>query len=361
MASKIDPWGSGEVRIDEKLMKEFGLKRFDSKGLGSKHRFLSRNIIVAQRDFEVVKEHIIKKKPFIQMTGIASSGPLHLGHKVDIDAYLLMRELGARSRFGICDIDGYVSRPDSKVGSMSDAKRFSVEMVAHVMALGIPEEEIYVQSQKEPRYYEFAFELSKKITENSFRAIYGHVNPGKLSANLLQYADILHLQLKEYFGPMPSITGIGIEQDPHARACRDMAKRLPYGLKMPSFFYFMHQGGLQQGSKMSASEPDTAIFLDDDAKEVKRKINKAFSGGQDSVEKHRKLGGNPDIDKAYEILFYHHPDDKLVKDVYEKYKSGEMLTGELKKTCIDFLTSFLEEHQTKVKKNMPRAKKIVYG
>ncbi|MFP4656925.1 MAG: hypothetical protein ACLFNK_05105, partial [Candidatus Woesearchaeota archaeon] len=251
----IDPWGSGEVRIDEKLMKEFGLKRFDAGGIESTHRFLTRNIIVAQRDFEAVKERIIQKKPFIQMTGIASSGPLHIGHKVDVDAYLLLRELGATSRFGVCDIDGYISRPDSKVGSMKEAKKHSADMVAHLLALGVPKDDIYVQSRKDPRYYEFVLELSKKITENAFRAIYGHVDPGKLCANLLQYADILHLQLEEYFGPMPSITGIGVEQDPHARACRDMAKRLPYGLYAPSFFYFTHQRGLQEGSKMSASEP----------------------------------------------------------------------------------------------------------
>ena len=360
-SSVIDPWGSNEVKIDDKLMKDFGLKKFKIDNLDSKHRFLTRNIIVAQRDFEAVSDCIKNNKSFIQLTGIAASGPLHLGHKVDIDAFMLFNELGAKSKFAVCDIDGYVSRPDSKVPDMETAKKYSVDMVANLLALGIDKEDIYVQSRMNSRYYEFVFELSKKITENSFKAIYGHVNPGKLSANLLQYGDILHLQLKDFYGPMPSITGIGIEQDPHARACRDLAKRLPYNFKAPSFFYFTHQSGLQEGSKMSASEPDTAIFLNDSIKEIKRKINKSFSGGQDTVELHRKLGGNPDIDKAYEILFYHHPDDKLVKDVYNKYKKGEMLSGELKKICIEFLTNFLEKHQSLVAENMKLAQEIVYG
>ena len=103
------------------------------------------------------------------------------------------------------------------------------------------------------------------------------------------------------------------------------------------------------------------IWLEDAPNEIKRKINKAFSGGGESVELHRKLGGIPEKDKAYEILLYHHPDDNYVEEIYKKYKSGEMLTGELKKICIDFLTKFLIEHQEKVKKNKSIAKKMVFG
>lgn len=272
-----------------------------------------------------------------------------------------MRKLGAKSYFVVSDIDAYVSRPDSKIPNLDSAKKHAVDIVAHLLALGINKEEIYLQSKQKSRYYEFAFELSKKITENSFKAIYGHITPGKLAANLLQYADILHLQLEEFEGPMPTVTGIGIEQDPHARACRDLAKKLPYNLKIPSFFYFKHQGGLKQGAKMSASEPDTAIFLNDSLKEVKRKINRSFSGGQETIELHRKLGGNPDIDKAFEMMYFHCPDNALVNDLYQKYKSGELLSGEMKKTCIEFVNKFLFEHQTKVEKNIPLAEKMVYG
>lgn len=357
----IDPWGSKEIKIDEKLIREFGLKKFKKSEIPCNHHFFTRKIITVHRDFNIIKECIDNKKSFIQITGIASSGPLHMGHKVDIDAYLLFRSLGAKSFFVVSDIDAYVSRPDSKIPSLEVAKENAVNLVAHLLAFGIPKEEIYVQGRKEARYYEFAFEISKKITENAFKSIYGHMNLGKISSNLLQYSDILHLQLKEYFGPMPTITGIGVEQDPHARVCRDLARRLPYKLKLPSFFYFLHQSGLQKGNKMSASVPDTAIFLDDSPNQIKRKINKAFSGGRDSVELHRKLGGEPEKDKAYEILFYHHPDNDFVKEVYEKYKKGEMLTGELKKICIDFLTDFLSKHQEKVEKNKSIAKEIVFG
>ncbi len=357
----IDPWGSKDLKIDDKLIKEFGLKKFDSNSINFKHYLLERNIILAHRDFESILEAIKLKKQFIQLTGIASSGPLHLGHKLDIDVYLLFRALGAKSFFVVSDIDAYVSRPDSKVPSLQRAKEYAVELIAHILALGVPKEEIYIQGRKEPRYYEFAFEISKKITENEFKAVYGHLNIGKIAANLLQYSDILHLQLPEYFGPTPTLTGIGFEQDPHARLCRDLARKLPYNFNLPSFVYFSHQSGLQEGKKMSSSEPDTAIFLSDSKSEIKRKVNKAFSGGRDNVEEHRKFGGNPEIDKSYEILFYHNKNTKFIKRVYEEYKSGKMLSGELKKICSDFLIELLSEHQEKVKEYEKYAKEMVFG
>ena len=42
-------------------------------------------------------------------------------------------------------------------------------------------------------------------------------------------------------------------------------------------------------------------------------INKyAFSGGRDTIEEHRKLGGNTDVDVAYQYLtFFLEDDDKL--------------------------------------------------
>lgn len=354
--NEVDAWGSKEIKIDDKLIKEFGLKKFDKEEIPSDHYLFERGIILAHRDFMQIADAINNKKRFIQLTGIASSGPLHLGHKLDIDAYLLFRSLGAKSYFCVSDIDAYVSRPDSKVPSIKKAKEYAVELIAHLLALGVPKEEIYIQGNKEPRYYEFAFEVSKKITENEFKAVYGHLNIGKFAANLLQYSDILHWQLPEYYGPTPTITGIGFEQDPHARLCRDLARKLPYNLKLPSFFYFSHQSGLQEGKKMSSSEPDTAIFLSDTPSEIKRKINKAFSGGRDNIEEHRKLGGVPEKDRAYEILFYHNLDSNFVESIYSQYKSGKLLSGEMKKICISFTTELLSAHQ----KKMESYKKIAY-
>ena len=46
---------------------------------------------------------------------------------------------------------------------------------------------------------------------------------------------------------------------------------------------------------MSASDPMSAIFMTDTPKQVTKKINAAFSGGRETLEEHRKYGGNPDV------------------------------------------------------------------
>lgn len=355
MKNFIDPWGSLDIKDYSKMFKEFGLEKFSDKYKLDYHLF-RRNLIIAHRDFSKVYERIKKRKPFIQMTGIASSGKLHLGHKVDIDLFVFFKRF-SKSYFAVSDIDAYVSR--EKIKSLNEAKDYAVSNVADLLALGLSKKDIYVQSRKERRYYEFTFEISKKITRKTFEAIYGHLDLGKVSANLLQYADILHPQLKEYEGRIPSLTSIGLDQDPHAKAVRDIARRM--NMELPSFLYFLHQSGLQKGKKMSSSEPDTAIFLDDNEKEIKRKIAKTFTGGRDSLDEQKRLGGRPDICKVFELYKFHHPNDKFVQNIRKRCESGKLLCGDDKKICNEFLIKMLKNHQKKAKKVLKTAVKIVYG
>jgi tryptophanyl-tRNA synthetase len=106
--------------------------------------------------------------------------------------------------------------------------------------------------------------------------------------------------------------------------------------------------------KMSSSQPETAIYLSDDQKTVRSKIMKyAFSGGQDTVEKHRKLGGNPDVDVSFQWLYsLFEPDDGKIRAIEQDYRSGKMLSGELKGILVEKLNHFLERHQEAVGKAM---------
>jgi len=357
---KIDPWGSNSIENYEHVFKEFGLSSFPEKmrkRLG--HIFFERNIVIAHRGFEKVLERIEAGKKFINITGIASSGPYHLGHKADVDLFRFFKEKHAANYFCVCDLDAYSSR--EKIKTLGQAREIAVENTADALALGLSPNDIFVQSNRDKRYYSFAFELGKKITAKTFEAIYGHLDLGKVSANLLQYSDILHCHLPEYSGKMPSVTGIGLDQDPHARATRDIVKRLPYDLEVPSFVYFRHQSGLKEGTKMSASEPETAIFLSDKPKEAELKIKMAFTGGRPTVEEHRRLGGVLEIDKVYEMLLFHYPDSKKLNRIAEDFSSGKMLSSELKQVAIDFFSDFLERHQQKADENKKLAREIVMG
>jgi len=103
---------------------------------------------------------------------------------------------------------------------------------------------------------------------------------------------------------------------------------------------------------MSASNENETIYTIDSPEVVRKKINKyAFSGGQPDIEEHRKKGGNPDIDVSYQYLkIFFEPDDKKLEQIHDDYKSGKMLTGELKEILIEKINQFLTSHQQKREK-----------
>ena len=116
------------------------------------------------------------------------------------------------------------------------------------------------------------------------------------------------------------------------------------GLMQPSSTYHQFAVGMT-GGKMSSSMPETTIFLNDSMKTMEKKIKSSFSGGQPTVEEHRKKGGNPDIDVAYQYLryFFEENDNELEK-IREEYVSGKLLTGEIKSICIEKAESLMKEH-----------------
>ena len=116
------------------------------------------------------------------------------------------------------------------------------------------------------------------------------------------------------------------------------------GLMQPSSTYHQFAVGMT-GGKMSSSMPETTIFLNDSMKTIEKKIKSAGSGGQPTVEEHRKNGGNPDIDVAYQYLryFFEENDNELEK-IREEYVSGKLLTGEIKSICVEKAESWMKEH-----------------
>lgn len=130
---------------------------------------------------------------------------------------------------------------------------------------------------------------------------------------------------------------------------RDVAPRLgfPKPALMHSTFFPALQGAK---SKMSASDPNSAIFLTDTPKQIKTKINKhAFSGGRVTVEEHREFGGNTDVDVSYQLLKFFLTDDDELEKIRIAYTKGELLSGEIKKLATETLTPIVVEHQLKRK------------
>lgn len=93
---------------------------------------------------------------------------------------------------------------------------------------------------------------------------------------------------------------------------------------------------------MSSSDPTSTIFLTDTAKEIANKIKKhAFSGGQVDLETHRKLGADIDIDVSIAYLEFFLESDEQLNEIKTNYKSGKMLTSEVKQILIEVLQNLI--------------------
>lgn len=115
------------------------------------------------------------------------------------------------------------------------------------------------------------------------------------------------------------------------------------GLLQPSSTYHRFAVGMT-GGKMSSSKPETTIFLNEDLKKMEKKFKRSFSGGQSTVEEHRRLGGNPDIDVAFQYLkFFFEEDDAALEEVRRGYVAGDILSGELKMMTIEKARDWLTE------------------
>lgn len=86
---------------------------------------------------------------------------------------------------------------------------------------------------------------------------------------------------------------------------------------------------------MSASNPNSAVYLTDSAAQIKNKINRhAFSGGGDTAELHAKNGGNCAVDVPFQYLRFFLEDDEELAEIEREYTAGRMSTSELKAKTI---------------------------
>lgn len=368
MAEKftVTPW-EVKGKIDyQKLIKDFGVSPMpDLPPIFNNNFLFRRKKIFAHRDFERILDAVRTKKPFVMMTGFMPTGKFHIGHAILAKQIIFYQKLGAKLYIAVADVEAYNARGQN----LEESRKNAIDdYITNYIALGLKKKncEIYFQSnrskdgRKAGAYYKLQNLLARHVTFNEFRAVYGDISPAKMICGLLQAADMLHPQLKEFEGPMPVVVPVGIDQDPHIRLARDVVSRFStYNFIQLSSTYHVFVPGLG-GGKMSSSDPTSFIALTDDERTVENKVNKyAFSGGQPTIEEHRKKGGNPDVDVCYQWLTFFEEDDKKLRKIHDDYKSGKMLTGELKQILIDKLNAFLREHQKKRERAKSKINKFI--
>lgn len=352
----ITPWEvSSELRETDydRIANEFGAKLIDDsmiarieKLAGEVHPFLRHRIFFSHRDLDVALDGYEKGEKFHLYTGRGPSGKMHLGHLLPfVFTRWLQERFDADLIIQITDDEKYLFR---NVGE-KELEKYTRENVLDILSVGFTPERthVLVDSKNAGLLYNNAIKVSRHITASSVKAVFGFSdsdNIGKYFFTSIQSVPAFIVSALSGRN-VRCLIPYAIDQDPHFKLSRDVLPKLGY--YKPSSIISKFIPSLKGGGKMSSSDTTTGIYLDDDARTVRKKLMKyAFSGGRDTAEEQRKYGANPDVDFAFNVYRMLEKDVGKVASVYEEYRSGRMLSGEMKGLASDTINGFLEQLRT---------------
>jgi tryptophanyl-tRNA synthetase len=356
MAKFIDPWGSELPEDYVKLIKDFGLEEFEREMFPEPNRFMRRGITFAGRDLKIIADAIKHRKPFYALTGLMpSNDQIHLGNKTVVETLKYFQDHGAKTYILVADLECSATRGVTVEEGRKRALDFHIPAY---IALGLdPKKTIFYFQSQNMDVVRLGYQFAQKVTLNEFKAIYGTADPGRIMSAVTQVGDILYPQLEKR---MPGIIPVGIDQDPHIRLSRDIVSRTK-ALKFipPSSVYNKYMPSLDGDVKMSKSKPLYSISLPENISDVKKKINRALTGGRDTMEEQRRLGAVVEKDMVFELLKQHlvEEDDELQR-IYDDYKSGRMLSGELKQLACEKMETFMNSFNQRLEKARKEIDKI---
>ncbi|KAG2752098.1 tryptophanyl-tRNA synthetase [Suillus brevipes Sb2] len=368
----VTPWDvQGSVSADgkqlaidyDKLIVQFGTRRVDAELLerfekltGRKpHPLLRRGMFFSHREFDKILDRYEQGKPFFLYTGRGpSSDSMHLGHMIPfLFTKWLQDVFDVPLVVQLTDDEKFLFKHELKA---EQTLQFSRSNAKDIIAVGFDVKKTFIFSDFEyvgGQFYRNVVKISRQISYNQSKATFGFNdsdNIGKIHFCAVQAAPSFSNSFPHIFGDVsniPCLIPCAIDQDPYFRLTRDVAQKLKY--PKPSLIHSRFFPALQgPQTKMSASDATSSIFMTDTPNQIKNKINKhGFSGGRETEEEHRKLGGDTDVDVAYQYLSFFLDDDEELAKIGEDYRTGRLLTGQLKARCIQMLQEFVKVFQAR--------------
>lgn len=365
----LNPWTADGKFTDDvynRLIEQFGvhtitkelLERFERVTGQRPHRMLRRGLFFAHRQLEEILDDVEAGKPIFIYTGRGpSTDSLHLGHILPIEFTVwLQKVFKAIVVFQMADDEKYWFKDIS----FETVYELGKKNARDIIALGFDPLKTFVFSNRDYSrtipYQKVAFDIMKNVHISTIQAIFGIKGNG-CAGQLVWPIYQSTAAFAEAFGPLfkrndgqqtRCLVAYAIDQDPYFRLCRDVAPKL--GFLKPCSIMCRFLPALEGDAKMSSTnntnKPSQTIFMTDTPKEIGDKIRKfAFSGGQETVELHRQLGGDIDTDISFQWLRHFLEDDTELLRIAEEYRSGRMLTGELKNIVIKVITDMVVLHQ----------------
>lgn len=384
----VTPWSvSSKNGIDYmKLIRKFGcdpidgelIKRFERVTRMRAHTWLRRGLFFSCKDLTSILDDFEAGNPIYLYTGRGpSSESMHLGHMVPFmfTAYL-QKAFSAVLVIQMSDDEKFAFKSIDENKTLEYYNRLTFENAKDIIACQFDPERTFIFSNQNTlggELYDNVMRINTRFSGNAIRSIYGLDLDRKVAqiawpgfqcapAYSNSFADILHPcsspdnvyshklpdGTSRYLGDhMRCLVPMAIDQRPYFAMARDFVDKIKGKFIKPAEIHSEFLPALAGVSdKMSSSTSGEVIFLTDTPKQIKKKINKnAFSGGKETIELHRRYGGNLKNDIAYQYMLYFNDDDTEMAQIAVDYRSGKMLTSEVKKRMIECVCKFIELHQ----------------
>lgn len=165
---------------------------------------------------------------------------------------------------------------------LDEAHKLAYENAKDIIAIGFDKDKTFIFSDLDlfgscSSFYHNVLKIQKSVTFNQVKGIFGFGDSdciGKISFPAIQAAPSFSTSFPFIFKnvKVPCLIPCAIDQDPYFRMTRDVAPKLGYAKPalLHSIFFPALQGAK---TKMSASDPNSSIFLTDTPKQIKNKVS----------------------------------------------------------------------------------------
>ncbi len=351
----VTPWEvSGEIDYT-KLIQQFGTQRLTddlkeriARHAGFMHMQLRRDVFFSHRDLDLWLKEYEEGRPVGLYTGRGPSGNVHLGHLLPwFFCKYLQDAFGAHLYFQMTDDEKFLLRDEL---TLEQTVGYTYENALDVVACGLKPELTHIFSDTEniAQIYKLGLKVSKRITFSTVKAVFGFNDSDNIGLTWYPALQAMTCFLQSYREGrnVACLIPAAIDQDNYWRMTRDIAEKMGYYKPMQIHAKFLP--GLAQGGKMSASQPETAIFTTDDPEKASTKVKRAFTGGRETIAIQKELGGNPMICNIYAYYYFlFESDDTKLKETETECRSGILMCGDCKARLARMVKVFLVDFQKK--------------
>ncbi len=280
------------------------------------------------------------------LSGVRASGKLHIGNYLGaLQQFVELQEQGHICYFFIADLHGITTPFEPKELSQN-----TLDVAATYLAAGInPQKSVFFLQNHVLEHATLAWIFNcitplgelERMTQykDKTKQHAGSINAGLLTYPALMAADILMYK--------PEAVPVGEDQVQHVELARIIARKFnnKFGKIFPEPHTFLRKPlrimSLSDPEKKMSKTGDEALLLDDESKEIHRKLKKAVTASEPGKQ-------SPGVENLFGLL-EHFGNQEQIAHFRDLQRNNTLKFSELKETLATDITDYFAEFREKKK------------